>query len=337
MPSSLSDQDTRPPNGILPFVQVRNLGHSGLKVSEIALGNWLTQGSTLSQSDTTAIVKHAYDLGIFFFDTADVYANGAAETALGEALKDGPRRQDLVIASKCYFPMTDAPNDRGLSRKHIFESVHASLKRLGTDYLDLLQCHRFDPETPVAETAAAYSDLIRQGKILYWGVSEWSGPQITEAAAIAKEIGGYAPISNQPRYSIFERYIEAEVIPASQAAGLGQVVFSPLAQGVLTGKYLPGQAPQPGTRGADADKGKWMGPFMTEERLAQVQELKKLAEGIGITVGQLALAWCLRQKNLSACIIGATSPQQLNENVGASGVSLSDDILQEIDRITLPQ
>ncbi len=318
-------------------MQVRNLGRSGLKVSEIALGNWLTQGSTLSQSDTAKIVNHAYDLGIFFFDTADVYANGAAEIALGKAIKNGPRRQDLVLASKCYFPMTDAPNDKGLSRKHIFESIHASLRRLETDYLDLLQCHRFDPETPLEETVAAFSDLIRQGKILYWGVSEWTGPQITQAAEIAKAMGGYAPISSQPRYSILERYIEDEVIPACEAAGLGQIVFSPLAQGVLTGKYLPGQTPQPGTRGADAERGKWMGRFMTDEKLTQVQQLKKTADGLGITLSQLALAWCLRQKNLSACIIGATSTLQLDENAGASGVSLSDEVLSEIDLITLPQ
>lgn len=315
-------------------MQIRTLGRSGLKVSEIALGNWLTQGSALSQEQTSLLVHRAFDLGIFFFDTADVYANGAAETALGLALQDGPKRQDLVIASKCYFPMSEAPNDRGLSRKHIFESVHGSLKRLGTDYLDILQCHRFDPETPLFETVAAFSDLIRQGKILYWGVSEWTGDQIREAAAIAKEISGIAPISNQPRYSIFERGIEEDVIQASHDCGLGQVVFSPLAQGVLTGKYLPGAPVQEGTRAADAERGKWMGRFLSEEKLMQVQEMKSLADAEGITMSQLALAWCLRLKNVSSCIIGATSVSQLEENAGASGVSLSDEILDQIDQIT---
>lgn len=318
-------------------MQIRTLGRSGLKVSEIALGNWLTQGSALSQEQTNLLVGRAYDLGIFFLDTADVYANGAAEEALGTALKQGPSRQNFVIASKCYFPMSEAPNDRGLSRKHIFESVHGSLKRLGTDYLDILQCHRFDPETPVFETVAAFSDLIRQGKILYWGVSEWTGDQISEACATAKEINGIAPISNQPRYSLFERGIEDDVIPICEKLGLSQAVFSPLAQGVLTGKYLPGQPVMEGTRASDDQRNKFMGRFMTEEKLNQVQEMKKLADGLGITMSQLALAWCLRLKNVTSCIIGATSLAQLEENAGASGVTLPDEVLDQLDLIAKPE
>lgn len=318
-------------------MQIRTLGRSGLKVSEIALGNWLTQGSALSQDQTDLLVGRAYELGIFFLDTADVYANGAAEEALGRALKQGPSRQNFVIASKCYFPMSEAPNDRGLSRKHIFESVHGSLKRLGTDYLDILQCHRFDPETPVFETVAAFSDLIRQGKILYWGVSEWTAEQIREACATAKEINGIAPISNQPRYSIFERGIEDDVVPTCEKLGLSQAVFSPLAQGVLTGKYLPGQPVQEGTRASDDKRNTFMGRFMTEERLQKVQEMKKLADGLDITMSQLALAWCLRLKNVSSCIIGATTIAQLEENAGASGVSLPDDVIDKIDLIAQPE
>lgn len=303
-------------------------------VSEIALGNWLTQGRILDQSQTTQLVQHAFDLGIIFFDTADVYADGAAETALGAALQSGIRRQDVVLASKCYFPMSERPNDRGLGRKHIFESVHASLGRLQTDYLDIYQCHRFDEDTPLEETVMAMGDLVRQGKILYWGVSEWTADQIELACEIAHLNTVSAPISNQPRYSIFERGIEAEVIPASRRCGIGQVVFSPLAQGILTGKYKPGEPFPPGTRAADENAGQFIRRMISDERLEIVQKLAGLAQELDLTMSQLALAWVLRQANVASAIIGASRTEQLDENAAASGRTLPPETWTTIDQLT---
>jgi len=312
-------------------MQYRKLGHSGLQVSEISLGSWLTLGSSVDHGGTARIVERAVELGINFFDSADVYANGAAEEALGAALRAVPRRH-LVIATKCFFPMSEQPNDRGLSRKHVFESVHDSLRRLGTDYLDLHQCHRADPATPVEETVRAYEDLIRQGKVLYWGVSEWSAAQIAEACRAADATGGYRPISNQPQYNVFRRGIEAEVLPTCEREGLGQVVFSPLAQGVLTGKYQGGALPAD-SRAADDFRNQFMSAFLERDVLARVEALRPLAEELGVTLSQLALAWCLRQRGVSSVIVGVTRISQLEDNAGAAGVALPDEIAAKIDAI----
>jgi len=312
-------------------MEYRQLGRSGLRVSEVSLGSWLTFGATVDVPATAEIVRAAIDAGITFFDTADVYANGAAEEALCEALRGLPRHE-LVIASKAFFPMSENPNDRGLSRKHLFESVHASLRRLGTDYLDLHQCHRADPSVPVEETVRAYEDLIRQGKVLYWGTSEWSAAQIEAALATADRHGGYRPISNQPQYSILRRGIERTLLPLCLREGIGQVVWSPLAQGVLTGKYRAGQRPD-GTRAAHPFQSRFMEAFLTDDVLARVERLRPIAGDLGLTLGQLALAWCLRQEGIASVIAGATRPAQLAENAKASGVKLPDDAVAAIDAL----
>ena len=281
-------------------VQTRQLGNSGLQVSVVSLGSWLTFGESVDVAATRELIARARDLGVNFFDTADVYANGQAEFALGAALADVPRHQ-VVIASKCFFAMSKRPNDRGLSRKHVVESIEGSLRRLGLDYLDLHQCHRFDPEVPLEETVRAYEDVIRQGKILYWGVSQWSGAQVREACRIADTTGGYRPISNQPGYSILRREIEAEVLPTCDELGIGQLAFSPLAQGALTGKY-GGGPPPPGTRAADEQRNRFMGDLLKTEKLETVQALLPLAEGLGISPAQLALRWCLRIPRLASVI-----------------------------------
>jgi len=312
-------------------MEYRQLGRSGLRVSEVSLGSWLTFGATVDVPATAEIVRAAIDAGITFFDTADVYANGAAEEALCEALRGLPRHE-LVIASKAFFPMSENPNDRGLSRKHLFESVHASLRRLGTDYLDLHQCHRADPSVPVEETVRAYEDLIRQGKVLYWGTSEWKAEQIEAALAAADHHGAYRPISNQPQYSILRRGIERTLLPLCLREGIGQVVWSPLAQGVLTGKYRAGQRPD-GTRAAHPFQSRFMEAFLTDDVLARVERLRPIAGDLGLTLGQLALAWCLRQEGIASVIAGATRPAQLVENAKASGVELPDDAVAAIERL----
>lgn len=312
-------------------MEYRRLGASGLEVSEIALGSWLTLGSSVDREATREIVQAAYDLGINFFDSADVYANGEGEEALGAALRGIPR-QYVVIATKCFFPMSEHPNDGGLSRKHIFESVEASLRRLGTDYIDLHQCHRPDPETPLEETVRAYEDLIRQGKLLYWGVSMWSAEQIVDACRTADALGAYRPISNQPQYNMFRRDIERAVIPVCEREGLGQVVFSPLAQGVLSGKYSGGVIPA-GTRGADEFRNQFMGDFLRPERVAKVDALGPLAGELGISLPQLALAWCLRQRNVSSVIVGVTRKSQLEDNAKASGMALPAELVERIDAV----
>jgi voltage-dependent potassium channel beta subunit len=312
-------------------VKYRNLGRSGLVVSEISLGSWLTFGSSVDRKATRDMVHRAFDLGINLFDTADVYANGASEEALGYALRGVPR-PNLVIASKCFFPMSESPNDRGLSRKHIVESVEGSLRRLGTDYLDLLQCHRADPRTPIEETVCAFEDLVRQGKILYWGVSEWSADAISEACRVADQRHAYRPISNQPQYSILRRRVEAEVLPTCEREGLGQIVFSPLAQGALTGKYRAGAVPAD-SRGADPQRNVFMSAFLEEEALSRIEALRPLAADVGLSMAQLALAWCLRQPSVSSVIVGVTRPEQLTDNLEAAGKTLPTELQARIDAL----
>jgi voltage-dependent potassium channel beta subunit len=312
-------------------VEYRNLGNSGLQVSEVSLGSWLTLGSSLDGDSARGLVHEAYDLGINLFDTADVYADGAAERTLGEALRDIPRRH-VVIATKCFFPVSERAGDRGLSRKHIFESAEASLARLRTDYIDLFQCHRPDPVTPMEETVCAFEDLIRQGKILYWGVSEWSAAQIVDACRTAQRRNAYQPISNQPRYSILRRGIEAEILPRCEQEGLGQIVFSPLAQGALTGKYRGGARPD-GSRAADEARNTFMSAILEPATLERVDALAPLADELGISMGQLALAWCLRQPGVASAIVGVTSLRQLEENAKASGLQIPDAVAARIDEI----
>ena len=306
----------------------RKLGRYGIKVSEVSLGGWLTQGRSIDDSTTEAIVRRAFDLGVNLFDTADVYNGGEAEMALAKAIT-GYRRADLVLATKCYFSMSDTPNDRGLSRKHITESVHDSLKRLKTDYIDLMQFHRFDPETPLDETVRAIDDLITAGKVLYWGVSEWQADQIREVVGVAKELRANPPASNQPRYSLLQPGIEHEVLPACVENGMGNIVFSPLAQGILTGKYLPGQPAPAGSRGGDETSNQFMRGWLNDESLGKVQKLKTFVEEHGYSLNTFALAWCLRQPGVSSVITGASSVAQIEANVLASGVTLSAEFLRD--------
>jgi voltage-dependent potassium channel beta subunit len=312
-------------------MRTRALGRSGLQVSEVSLGSWLTLGSRVDYSETEQLVHRAFDLGINFFDTADVYAKGEAERALGVSLRELPRNQ-VVIATKAFFPMSERPNDRGLSRKHIFESVEGSLRRLETTYLDLHQCHRADPDVPMEETVRAYEDLIRQGKILYWGVSMWTAEEIEEACALAGRYGGFRPISNQPSYSILRREIEAGVLETSEREGLGQIVFSPLAQGALTGKYSGGKIPAQ-SRAGDPERNLWMERYLDTKVLDDIDRLRPIADQLGISLAQLALAWCLRKPSVSSVIIGATRIEQLEENVKSLAVELPGDALAKIDAL----
>jgi len=314
------------------MMNYRRLGKSGVKVSEISLGSWLTYGGSVGASQAESVIDKAYELGVNFFDTANVYMRGAAEEIVGRALSKYPR-DSYVLATKSYFPMGDGPNDRGLSRKHIMEQCNASLKRLGVDYIDLYQCHRYDPETPLEETLRALDDLITQGKVLYVGVSEWSAVQIADAVHLSRELNLDRIVSNQPQYNMLHRYIEKDVIPVSEREGIGQVVFSPLAQGVLTGKYQPGSKPPEGSRATDPNSNMWMDPLLQDEVLTKVQKIGAIAERNGITLATLALAWVLRLDNISSCIIGASRPEQVVENVKAAGVKLSDSDLAEIESI----
>ncbi len=313
-------------------MRTRRVGHSGLQVSEVGLGTWLTLGSKLGAAAGSELVERAYDLGINFFDTADIYENGAAERSLGRALRDLPRSH-VVVATKCFFPMSERPGDSGLSRKHIFDSVEGSLHRLGMDYIDLHQCHRADPEVPLQETVRAYEDLVRQGKLLYWGVSHWSGEQIGEACRIADERGGDRPISSQPEYSILRRELEAALLPACNRLGLGQLVFSPLAQGALTGKYLRGERPA-ASRASDDRRNRSIAAYLGAAELRRVEALRPLADELGISLAQLALAWCLRTPAVASVIVGATRREQLEENCKASGMKLPDELLHRIDAIS---
>lgn len=309
----------------------RRLGRSGLRVSEVSLGSWLTLGSSVDVATTKRLVRRAFDLGINLFDTADVYANGAAEEALRESIAGLPRTQ-LVLATKAFFPMSEGPNDRGLSRKHLFESVEGSLRRLGTDYLDLHQCHRADASTPIEETVRAYGDLIRQGKLLYWGVSEWRAEEIVEACRAADQVGAYRPISNQPQYSILRRGIEKTVLPVSERHGLGQIVWSPLAQGVLTGKYAGAARPE-GTRAGDPLRSAFMQPLLDPSVLERVDALRPIAAAAGMSLARLSLAFCLQRESVASVIVGATRIEQLEENASTSGDRLPPDVTAAIDEL----
>jgi len=307
----------------------RKLGGTGLKVSEISLGSWLTYGGYVERENAVNAIKTAYELGINFFDTANVYERGAAEELVGETLKAYPR-ESYVLATKVFWPMGDGPNDRGLSRKHVMEQAHASLKRLGHDYVDIYYCHRHDPETPLYETLRAIDDLVRQGKVLYVGVSEWQASQIAEALGTADKYLLDRIVVNQPIYNMFNRYIEKEIIPLSERSGIGQVVFSPLAQGLLTGKYTSAADVPADSRAAKLE---WMRNGITEEKLAKVRQLEGIAKELGISVGNLALAWILRQPNVASALVGASRPEQVVENAKASGVTLDADVLERIEEI----
>lgn len=310
-------------------MEYRKLGRTGLKVSEISLGSWLTYGGYVEKENAVRSIKTAYDLGINFFDTANVYEKGAAEELVGEALKAYPR-ESYVLATKAFWPMGEGPNDRGLSRKHVMEQVHASLKRLGHDYVDIFYCHRHDPDTPLDETLRTIDDLVRQGKVLYVGVSEWQASQIAEALTVADRYLLDRIVVSQPIYNMFERYIEKEVMPLSERHGIGQVVFSPLAQGLLTGKYTSSTDIPADSRAAKLE---WMRKGITEEKIAKVRELEKVAAELGLSVGNLALSWILRKPIVASALVGASRPEQVTENAKASGVKLSEDVLSRIEEI----
>ncbi|RKS74671.1 aryl-alcohol dehydrogenase-like predicted oxidoreductase [Actinomadura pelletieri DSM 43383] len=317
-------------------MEFRNLGRSGLKISEIAYGNWLTHAWSVEEDAAHACVHAALDQGITTFDTADVYAHTRAEEVLGRALK-GQRREGLEIFTKVFWPTGPGMNDRGLSRKHIVESINGSLRRLGTDYVDLYQAHRFDHETPLEETLRAFDDLVRQGKVLYVGVSEWRAEEIERALKIADEMGLDRIVSNQPQYSMLWRVIEEEIVPLCESEGVGQIVWSPIAQGVLTGKYRPGQPLPEGSRATD-DKGgaDMISRYMDDDLLTRVQELKPIADDLGLSMAQLAIAWTLQNPNVSAAIVGASRPEQVADNAKAAGVKLDADVLKRIDDVLGP-
>ena len=314
-------------------MEYRHLGTSGLKVSQLTYGNWVTHGSQVEEEAARSCVAAALDEGITSFDTADVYAGTRAEEVLGRALS-GTRRESVEIFTKVFWPTGSGPNDRGLSRKHIIESLHGSLRRLGTDYVDLYQAHRYDHETPLEETMRAFEDLVRQGKALYIGVSEWRAEEISAALRIAAEMNFDRIVSNQPQYNMLWRVIEAEVIPLCEKEGIGQIVFSPIAQGVLTGKYRPGEQPPAQSRATDASGGaNFISRWMRDPLLAKVQQLRPVAEEAGLSLAQLAVAWVLQNPNVSAAIIGATRPEQVRENVKASGVKLDAGMARRIDEV----
>ena len=312
-------------------VGYRHLGSSGLKITEITYGNWLTHGSQVEAGTAIECVHTALDLGITSFDTADVYANTAAEEVLGRALA-GRRRESLEVFTKVYWPIgPKGPNDVGLSRKHIMEGINGSLTHLGMDYVDLYQAHRYDHETPLEETMQAFADVVRAGKALYIGVSEWTAEQIRAGQELATQMG-FRLVSNQPQYSALWRVIEDRVVPTSQELGLGQIVWSPMAQGVLSGKYLPGQEPPAGSRATDDKGGRQMiSRWMRDDVLTAVQALRPIAQDLGLTMPQLAIAWVLRNPAVSSAIVGASRPEQLADTVRASGVHLDDDVMAAID------
>jgi voltage-dependent potassium channel beta subunit len=312
------------------IMQYRRLGNSGLKVSEISLGSWLTYGGYVEEQKASASIDLAYESGINFFDTANVYIRGEAEKVVGKALRKYPR-SSYVLATKVFGKMGDGPNDQGLSRKHIMEQCDASLKRLGMDYIDIYYCHRYHNETPLEETLRALDDLVRQGKVLYLGVSEWTAEQISEAVHLADKKLLDRIVVNQPNYSMLHRKIEQEIIPVSEKHCIGQVVFSPLAQGVLTGKYQKGQLAPEGSRAAQQNMN--MSHILTEQNLDKVEQLKDIANEVELTLSQLALAWILRQQNVSSALVGASRPEQLAENVKASGVKLPNEIVEKIDGV----
>ena len=313
-------------------MKYRYLGNSGFKVSELTYGNWITHASQIGNEAAIATVHAALDGGITSFDTADVYANQAAESVLGEALK-GQRREGIEVFTKVYWPVAkNMPNDTGLSRKHIMESINGSLKRLGTEYVDLYQAHRFDFETPLEETMQAFADIVRAGKALYIGVSEWNSEQLRAGHKLSKELG-FQLISNQPQYSAIYRVIEAEVVPTSEELGISQIVWSPMAQGVLTGKYLPGAPVPADSRAADDKANVFMGAFLTDAVLTRVQQLKVLADELGLTQAQFALAWVLQNQNVASAIVGASRPEQISSNIAAVGVVIPDEIMTKVSEI----
>lgn len=314
----------------------RRLGNSGLKVSSISLGSWLTYGSAVERDVATECVKRAYEGGVITFDTADIYDRGGAEAVLGEAFqKLGLRRRDLVIATKAFWPMSDNPNDRGLSRKHLTESLAASLERLQTDYVDLYQCHRFDEHTPIEEVVRTMDGFIRQGRVLYWGVSVWSAAHIREACEIADRLGAPRPVSNQPPYSLLERSIENDVVPASKELGLSQIVFSPLAQGILTGKYGVDDIPE-GTRAADPKRGAFVRPLLHEDNLRRVEKLRALADQAHLELPALSLAFTLTNDGVASAIVGASRPEQVEQNLKAAETDLDPDLRAALDELFPP-
>ncbi|WP_226529993.1 aldo/keto reductase family protein [Metabacillus niabensis] len=313
-------------------MKYRRLGRSGLKVSEVSLGSWLTYGASTENDKAIKTIETAYDLGINSFDTANVYAKGESEKVVGEALGKY-RRDSYVLATKVFWPMGEGPNDRGLSRKHVFEQLHASLNRLKTDYVDIYYCHRYDPETPVDETLRTIDDLVRQGKILYAGVSEWTAQQIQEAIGTADKYLLDRIVVNQPNYSMLHRYIEDEVLPVSEQHGISQIVFSPLAQGLLTGKYsLSNRAPE-GSRATDPKSNMHMNRLLTDEVLSKVEKLDGIAKELNISLSQLAIAWILRLPGIASTLVGATKPEQIIENAKGSDVTLPGGVLSQIEEI----
>ncbi len=316
-------------------MEFRHLGRSGLIVSEISYGNWLTHGSQVEEDQATACVRAALDCGITTFDTADVYAAGKAEEVLGRALK-GEKRDGLEIFTKVYWPMSESWNDRGLSRKHVLEAIDASLGRLQMDHVDLYQAHRFDPTTPLEETMQAFADVVRAGKAHYIGVSEWTAEQIRAGKALADDLG-FQLVSNQPQYSALWRVIEAEVVPACEELGVGQIVFSPIAQGVLTGKYKPGADLPPGSRATDESGGADMiKRWLRDDVLERVEQLEPLAKEADLSMAALAVAWVLQNPNVSSAIIGASRPEQVGDNVKAAGVRLDPDLKAAMDDLLKP-
>lgn len=310
----------------------RYLGNSGFKITELTYGNWLTHAQQVDDQNAIATVHAALDVGITSFDTADTYANQAAEVVLGKALA-GQNRERIEIFTKVYWPVGEkTPNEHGLSRKHIMESINGSLRRMNLDYVDLYQAHRFDYETPLEETMTAFADIVRAGKALYIGVSEWTAEEIEAGAKLAKELN-FQLISNQPQYSMLWRIIEEKVIPTSEKHGISQIVWSPMAQGVLTGKYLPGQPAPAGSRAADPELGKIIERFMGDDVLTRVQKLKPLADELGLSMAQFSLAWVLQNSNVAAAIVGASRPEQIHDNVKAAGVKIPAEIMKRVDEI----
>ncbi len=312
-------------------MKYRRLGEAGVKVSAVGLGSWLTFGGTVEEERARRCIDRAYDLGVNFFDTANVYGRGEAERVVGRALA-GYDRESFVLATKVYFPMGEGPNDRGLSRKHVFEQCHQSLARLGVEYIDLYQCHRYDRETSLEETCGVLNDLVRTGKVLYWGVSEWTAGQIREAVELCRSRGWSPPASNQPEYNALQRRIEEDVLPTTRDLGLGNVVWSPLAQGVLTGKYRSVDDLPSDSRAAGRSAG-FMGRYLRPEVLEVVNELVGLAGQAGSTPSQLAIAWCLRRPEVSSAIVGATKERHVDDNVAAADLDLGEEVFAEVDRI----
>lgn len=312
-------------------MKYRRLGRSGLKVSEISLGSWLTYGKSVEDDTAIKTIQRAYELGINSFDSANVYERGEGEKVMAKALRPF-RRESYIITTKAFWPMGDGVNDRGLSRKHVFEQLHASLRRMELDYVDIFYCHRYDPETPVEETLRTIDDMIRQGKVLYAGVSEWTAAQIQEAITVADQYLLDRIVVNQPSYSMLNRYIEKEVIPVSSKLGIGQIVFSPLAQGVLTGKYRGGHIPE-GTRGSNPEINQWVQNMIASGVMAKVDALEDLANELGITLPEMALAWILRQPNVASALVGASRPEQIEANAKAVEVELCQETLDKIEAI----